>query len=277
MISIYNETQLQVIGEVSGGVCNLTKEVNKLNRKDNRKLSVKIGGMNSVFGKDAVSKLKSLTRMKKPEILTDSHTTIDYSKKSFKPFIANKGKFEKNLLLVSLDLRNKEVVEIHNQFTPILEYAHNEVELSLILNISDKPLIIVLKDNKRDNFIRYTFKMGREVEGLINLTKEYLSKEEYEVKEEMKPILKFRPKKPTYIVLREEGEDISKIIWAENRHQIIDVNPDNINNVIENLKSENYTAVTVCNRTKSILSSALDNFKIVYGISGENIIKFKIS
>jgi hypothetical protein len=292
MIGIYNETLTNwVAKEYNEKILNFSKakEYNR-NGKQVRGM-VSIGTYSSNFTDVApiISKLEHLTNMTEVGLVSNITTSVMFNRKDYSPFIINKDISPKDILLISLDLKAKKIVEISSENVFLLEGFLMGGELSIIATLNNKQstLNVKLLDSDRDKVVTYTFSVDPEK------NKFYVDLDE--MKADCKPediqfkLKRFRPAKPTYAIIThtKDTQKLKSIVDPE-KHYIVEITKQNIDSVIEKLAGEEkYKAVTLFLNTDevtdttrrmygSIITKLQEQFRIYYEMLNTNkIIKAK--
>ena len=156
MISIYNETKTPWGLKVIDNKVNCFFKEKTYTKKDENltkkiKNSIHILAYSTLF--ENQPDMTKLVSMSKPEVISDKNTTIIFSKKDFNPFITEKAEPVKDIVLISIPLYGRKVVNISNENIFILEGFILSGELNLIASINDKSkkLGITLFDGKSFN------------------------------------------------------------------------------------------------------------------------------
>lgn len=243
MISIYNESRTPWGLKILNNKVNCFFKEKTYKRKNVEKIvkkSVHILAYTTLFENELdMSKYVSMDAVEK---LSDKNTTIIFSKKDFNPFITEKAEPVKDILLLTISLKGRKIVDISNENIFILEGFILGGELNMIASINDltKPLNITLYDETRDEYDVYSFSSEN---GLCKSS--YKLNENNDDKKQFR-LRTFRPARPTYTILT-YPQDIEKLqtIVDFNNHNVVEINNKNINEVTDNLLDQNYKAVTL--------------------------------
>jgi len=245
--------------------------------------------------------LLKFIKMKEPGILTSTPTSIIYGKKDFNPFIVeSKNEHNTDIMLITLNIGKRMLVNISKQFICLLENYSLEGELTIIASINkkDNPLEIKLYDKYTKSDIDYTFTIiedslistdvdksnGDEIEITNKINRLLFSKKIVESKngDKYTPyiISNYRPNRPTHTILSMRSEvSILKSLHQKysntNAFNIVEFNNVELQYVIEELKAQRFNAVTLFvnseyynNRVKRTYSNALSqlehHFKVFF-------------
>lgn len=248
MISIYNETKAGWgIEKVNDSVVRFTKT--KERREDNRKPQkrvVSIISYTSFF--DSLEKLRStlagLKQTEKPVPIsnTDKETAVVFNNKEFKPFIAERKYNHKNILLGSIFLGGRKIINVKNDNTFLLEYFILGAEFSFITSFNNEAsvLTIDLLDEKTNEVTRYKFSQEAGHIVLKTSTKAYVAPAE----ERPLNLRIFRPSKPTNLILVHPKDKESLDAIINPAHHTVHVY-EKLDDAIKELAAQNYKAVTV--------------------------------
>jgi len=256
--------------------------------------------------------LSKLIKMKEPVILNNALTSLIYGKKDFNPFIIENKRVDNNtdIVLVTLNIGKRMLVNISKDFICLLENYSLDGELTFIaaLNNKDKPLEIRIYDKHTKSDMIYTFSIvennvggitevnGEEIE-VTNKVRELLfSKKIVESKngDKYTPFIvsNFRPNRPTHTIftLRSEKNQLHQLhskYSNETAFNIVEFNNMELPSIIEKIKGERFSAVTLFidseylnNRAKKFYSKALSqlehNFKLFFiMLNNGKILKLK--
>jgi len=281
MIGIYNGSKTPwATSKVSDKVLCLFKSKEYPKDGQVNKKSAHIIAYNTLFGSTLDNALTSIlngyVNMKTMETLTDKSTTIIFSKKDYNPFVTERTKQLKDIFLITLSLRGKRVIDISNENTFLLEGFIMGGELTVIasLNNFENTLQIRLLDSVQAKVVVYTFRRDGE-NNKMGMTVHTVDAVEadFEASFSMK---KFRPSKPTHTIIcyRKDKEQLLQVVDTT-VHNIVEISKTTMEQVIKQLKDENYKAVTlfvndseVNSVTKKIYGAAMvnlsKNFKTYY-------------
>ena len=243
--------------------------------KDNKKVkqSAHIIVYDSIFNNASQSLQELATKaeysnMKDLATISDKNSTIVFSKKDYNPFVSEKSQQLKDILLISIRLQGRRVIDISNDNTFILDGYIMGGELSLIasLNNFENSLSIKLLSEATGDVTVYTF--GRNEDNKLSMTVDNRKADDAEKAQEKLKIKKFRPSRPTHaiVVYKKDLEQLQQVVDTKN-HNVVEISKQNMEQVIEELKSQNYKAVTlfvnadeITGVTKKIYGAAMVKF-----------------
>lgn len=233
------------------------------------KRSIHIISYTSLFDEGLENSIAQVN-MTEPKVITDKNTTIIFSKKDFNPFITERPEHLKDILLLSLDLKGRKIIEISNENIFVLEGFILGGELSLIasLNNQENTLNIKLFDKVNNKIDVYTF--GKSEDGFcVKQATEVPTGNEGTAEFMLK---KFRPAKPTFTILTysQDSENLQPLVDA-NTHNIVEVSKKNMDEVVQSLHEEKYKAVTLFVNSNEFG----DTEKKIYGALLKRLIPFK--
>lgn len=251
MITIYNETTTPwKASEVNNGKAILLKKVKERGKEDGTKAhkAIAIIAYKSLFDGDTdkLNKLLGETVHRKNKAangrISDRITGINFNQKEFKPIIQERNDHDKELVLGSLFLKGKRVINAHNNNAFLLDcyIFGGEFTFILSLNNKDSKFVIDLEDHETKKITEYSFRLGKDNEVVIKITK----KEKAEATQY--PVKIFRPARPTYTILAKKNEIplVEKLV-DKTHYSIIEYDESTFESVVSKLYSDRYRAVTL--------------------------------
>lgn len=234
--------------------------------------------------KDAVS-----GNIKNIELETENH--ISFNRKTLRPFILDSKTKKKDILLCSIQVRGRKLINISSQDTYLLEYYLFSGEFSFIATFNSPRSVfsISLLDSDTGTITEYTFRYTEAYDSIYADVTTYPAEDGKDYG--LHKIRRFRPNRPTHLilVLPEETEELYKII-DKTYHEVVEINDETFESVVDKLKSEYYRAVTIFTNNKYGFRSAKDandnyvglckkiesSFSIVYRLYGDKkVIKLR--
>jgi hypothetical protein len=251
MITLYNETKVAWgLDTVNGSVIRLSKSKEVRNDSDlSRKRTISIITYTPLFEK--IEELRTAligARMTgSPAVLTNKSTAIIFNNKEFKPFVTERNYNLKNILLGSLFLGGKKIINVRNDHTFLLEFFMLGAEFSFIASFNNEAATITidLLDQKTNTVTQYRF---TQIDGkiVVKTTDRVATDKE---KGSNFRVRIFRPSRPTNVILvhPKDAEHLEQTIDTT-KHQVVVY--QNLDAEIENLASQNYKAITMFAKSK---------------------------
>lgn len=244
MLSIYNETRTPwEIDTINDSVLRIKKVKTRITGEEEKTRSVSVIAYAPLF--EDLGRLKylltTIRESTSPTVISNKESALVFNKKEFKPFIAERGYNFKNILLGSLFLKGKKVLNIKNNGTFLLEFFLHGGELTFITSFNNvsSNMIIDLWDEQAQKIIKYTFfvKNGK---FLLHKEEQPSTQSNYEASH----IRIFRPSRPTNLILV-HPKDLKELKnTVDEQYYNIHVYT-NIRDEIKRIKEENYKAVTL--------------------------------
>lgn len=292
MITIYNESKYPWILESKKDktIAHITKLRNiKVKGKDITR-AVSIMAYTSVLNnlEECGETLEQAVGMTNAFTVCDSTTSIIFNKKELNPVINAKG-FEKTVLLSTINLRKRRIINIVNENSFLLKAMTVADEFSFVssFNKENSSLALYLLNEKTNTIDVIVFTLK---EGNIVKTESTVSPEEVKFTVNGKYQLKvFRPRRVTDLVLAHPvAMDSVKDSLGE-KHTYKQLTLKDFEQVVQESKAAKYRAVTYAinktskeetptdkKRSKQILDRLTAHFNVVYkAYSDGNIEKIK--
>lgn len=292
MLSIYNESKhAWDANEVSERVFRIQRSRTITRKSDPTGQPVtqviSIIGHAQIYGDvtEVNKKITSLTETKETTLVSDNFSSVIFNKKAFRPFIISQGKYAKDIVLGTIALNGRRIVDMSIQSAFLMEHMIFAGEFSFIasLNAPNAKFDFKIFDDQTKTIQCYHFYKNEN--GIIcgEVTEEDAADHVGSTK-----IRKFRPSSPTYVILvQKEAIDILKKLVTPEYHNIIEIDKHNFDDVVKNLKNENYKAVTLFNNISSTDNSNIDkiqsskkktdslvkSFQTVYGMFNDGRIR----
>jgi hypothetical protein len=177
------------------------------------------------------------------EISPVENTSVIFARKSFRPYAATVTNSFKHILMGSIFLGGKKIIDVKSRDSFFLDYYVGHAELAFFGTLSQENsyISILLWDENLKKTIRYKFLT---VNGKIVLHR--TENDVKGVKPESSLIKKFRPKKPTSLVFVHKSEEakLKEVITPE-QHIIKVVDKKTFAQAYETSLSEGYSAATL--------------------------------
>jgi hypothetical protein len=285
MLNIFNQSKTPwTLKEVGKTISfSKTKEYNRDKNNPTKKIkkSANILVYKSLFDENESMDSLTLTinkcvSMDTMQTIVTKNTSIYFNHKAYSPYVAESTERNmKDVFLVTLQLRGKQVIEISSTDVFLLEGFVLGGDLTVIASLNDfkQSFFITLLDNSTKKITNYVF--GRDGEG-----KPFMDtyEDDYEDPEnETKFILKrFRPAKPTNAILVHNKDlDALKTTLGDNfeKHNVQVFLKNTLEEKIEALLAEKYTAVTLFVNTPRITDDVVTKF---YDPIRQNSNRFKL-
>jgi len=198
---------------------------------------------------DLIQKLQDTHETRGIVTLVDKPTTIIFNRKEFAPFIGVREDNYKDLLFVTIILKGRRVVGSKAESSYILEsmYAGGEISFIASLNGAEGKITITLFDDIRN--VQEVYQFSRTETG-IDMTIVTEPAAEGAMKPESHTVRKYRPSRPTHIVLVRESDRKKKAVIrlsevTESPHEIIYYkDQEELKKIISDLRCKHYQAVT---------------------------------
>jgi hypothetical protein len=251
MITLYNETKASWgIENVNGSVIRLAKTKEKRNAEGpSKKRTISIITYTPLFEKleELKTQLLKSKMTQSPVVLTGKSTAVIFNNKEFKPFVTERNYNLKNILLGSLFLEGKKIINVRNDHTFLLEFFMLGAEFSFIASFnSDAALLSIdLLDQKTNMITQYKF--TQENGQIIVKTTDRAATEKE--KGSNFRVRVFRPSRPTNVILvhpKDKAELESTIDTS--KHQIVEYT--DLEKEMETLVTQNFKAVTLFAKSK---------------------------
>lgn len=281
MISVYNETK------TTWGFQTINDSVLRLMKRKTRKdyetgkvvknRAINIIAYTQIFGDiEALrTRLSKIRLSEHPSALSYKPTTIVFNRKEFKPFISERDKNQKHVLLGSLFLQGRKVVSVKNNETFLLEYFIMGGEFSFIvsLNRPTANFVVELLDQQHNKLITYKFFVN-EAKNRIELEKSEQPVEEGKEYGDIR-LRPFRPSRPTHLVFADvkDADLAGALLSYQHNVRYFDDTISSVEDLIAAAQAENYKAVTLLynptvavdqQRYDQIVSLLLSKFSTVY-------------
>jgi hypothetical protein len=265
MISLYNETKSEwALEKIKGSSVRFIKTKERrepLSDRVSRRI-VSIITYSQLFQdiEKMNEKLAGLKLTKQPVLLSEKSTSIVFNNKEFKPIINERVHNSKNILLSSLFLGGKKVINVRNVNTFFLEFFMISAEFSFIasFNKPDAVLYVDLLDKKTNKVTEYKFsqKDGR----IVVETRD----RDARINEDNNHVIRvFRPARPTSTILVHEKDrnEFEKLTHLSG-YNVVEYT--NLSETMKALAAQNYKAVTLY--SKSILNQETEEEQERYAI-----------
>lgn len=251
MIYIYNETKAAWGSEsINNSVLRLTKTKTRANQQGTeKKRSIGVISYAQLF--ENVAGLKktfdSLKMTQEPVVISDKSTSIMFNHKEFKPVIVERTQNIKNVLLGSIFLQGKKIINVRNDHTFLLEFFMLGAEFSFItsFNKENSQMTVDLLEEATGVITQYKF---QQVNGqvVVSTTERQATEKEKSFTYRVKS---FRPSRPTQAILVHEYDlaELSKTIDGERHHIVV---YQNLEEAMAGLVAQNYKAVTLFVKAK---------------------------
>jgi len=252
MISVYNETKLcWNIDAINTSVIRLSKSKEV---RDN-KVTIKKKSINIIMYRQLIKQIDEFnsfiakTRQTSyPVTIANSTTAVIFNDKEFKPFVTERNYNLKNILLGSLFLEGKKVINVINNNTFMLEFFLLGAEFSFItsFNSPSASLRIDLLDQKTNVITQYEFFQSNTGNIELNITTRPAIEAERTTKYRVRS---FRPSKPTKLILvhYKDIEALDEVVDTS-KHTIVCYT--NLEESVAALVKDNYKAITLFSKSK---------------------------
>jgi hypothetical protein len=279
MISVFNQTKLPWLLDVENEkVIAFSKQQKYVKDSIEKTAYIKINGTSSILDNidDTDKKLKSMVNMQDVELLVNKPVNLSFKKKNFKPFITTIDEEKKNILLTSFNLYRSKITKTSGSGVFLLEglIKANSFNAIISFNTQDAKFSIQIYNITKNQLDTYTF---AKVDNMI--VKTLVSEEGSDIDiDKIEFRIKIaRPSKPTYTVLVSEYDEkafdeypgYKKHPNAFNK-VVIPATQGALQDIIDNLKSERYSAVTL------FVNANKKNEKFYSMVSGKLVSSFAI-
>lgn len=259
MIAVYNETnkpwEVHNVNK-DGSVISFSKPTQYKTPKGVKRNVAHIIGYRSLFRDSKFpieERLKRSVLTRRATTLSKCSTALIYSKKDFKPFITERQSANKNIFLISINLRRRQLIELGSErlqsFVLDAYIASGTLNLIVSLNTPEEIFNIKLYDQLRGSIDNYSFWVDSETgNGFSKVFFRTLTVEEKKTFVPARVNLEiFRPKKPTELVIIKSEYDRKDLLkmMDTSHNNIVLVTRDDIDNQLQNLVTDNYKAVTL--------------------------------
>lgn len=290
MFSIYNETKNQwTIEKIndSGNVVRFMKRKDAPESRFNNKRKKITRQVISILAYHSIFEdYDQVVEIVKGEVNNDKgvvcpiptrNTNITFNRKAFRPFVSESAENVKDILLASVRLRGRKIVSMDNHNTFLLESFVYSGEFSFIVsfnNPSSKFTFTLLEEETRE---LTTYEFSSSEEGIVlNITggEKLPDDESYD----FIAVKRFRPARVTHLVLTLPG-DRAKLdeLIDPSKHTIVEVTPETVREVVEDVKSQFFSAVTLfVNSSSYKYDDAIEAFEDVYGQEVNFLHEFKL-
>jgi len=246
MLFIHNETTTQWgIQELNNPVIRFSKTKTIKTEEKERVVGMSIIALNRLFPnmEELKKAVAEAVQTEQPVRISDENTSVIFNRKAYQPFVTSRPKNYKDILLATLDIKGKRIIEVYGEKAFLLEYLLGQGEFSFIiaLNSLESKYVVKLLDAKKQKVTVYTF--GRTEEGVV-LEKTVVDAEETDKDKELR-LKKFRPARPTHFVLvhRNDKQSLLEKIDQE-QYTVVEFEKKTFEDVIKSLKDQNVRAVT---------------------------------
>lgn len=250
MISIYNESRTPwEVKQLDESVMRITRTKETTSTQAGKQVSksrkLNLIAYSRIFNKDIKLQevLNKAVHQKDLLHIEGTDTTIVFNRKEFKPFITERAKSEKDVLLASIFLRGRRILKVRNKNTFLLEFFMLGAEFSFAasFNMPDAQFSIDLLDTRTNKVNVYTFSKKDGGALTVTITERDVTEADVQTR-----IRVFRPARPTHLVLvsAEDLEKAKKHVTTE-QYNIVTIDPAKLAEEVKPLLAQNYKAVTL--------------------------------
>lgn len=271
MITLYNETKgAWEIEKMNDSVIRLskTKEFTKLEDNDGnpkRKRTISILTYAPIFNdmNETKTTLYNARMTAAPMVLTNKPSAVIFNNKEFKPFVTERNYNLKNVLIGSLFLGGKKIINVRNDHTFLLEFFVLGAEFSFITSFNNEGamLSIDLLDEKTGMVTKCRFS---QVDGkiIVNKTEHFATDRDKRSDFQIKI---FRPSRPTNLILV-HPKDVKALEQTidTSKHKVVVY--EKIDQVLGTLTDQHYKAVTLFAKSKFKNETADEEKRYAYVI-----------
>lgn len=208
--------------------------------------------------------LSTMVKMEKPVRIYDGLTNVLFQQKDCRPYVLPaKANFNKDIALLSFDLRNKILLDVTSDEVYLLNYLLSGSKLSLVLSLTDKEEPTVAKitffDKETKKIITVSLHKNELNELVIG--KEVSEEETAESSIVPMKVTKFRPARPTYLIFTKPNmtRRLSSLIHTSHYRIETYTTEAELDALIATYKDQFYSAATLFVNTPSTSEAEYNN------------------